>query len=99
MTSITVQQLAASAGATIIDVREPDEYAAGHARSAVNVPLSELGERIDGIPADRPVHFICQSGGRSARATEALTACGIDAIEVTGGTTAWIDADLPTDRA
>jgi rhodanese-related sulfurtransferase len=99
MKSITVQQLAATTGATIIDVREPDEYAASHARSAVNVPLSELGERIDEIPADQPVHVICQSGGRSARATEALTARGIDAINVTGGTSAWIDADLPTDRA
>ncbi|CAQ01817.1 rhodanese-like domain-containing protein [Clavibacter sepedonicus] len=99
MKSITVHDLAAATGATIIDVREPDEYAGGHARSAVNVPLSELGERLDEIPTDQPVHVICQSGGRSARATDALAARGIDAIDVTGGTSAWIDADLPTDRA
>lgn len=54
MTSITVQQLAASAGATIIDVREPDEYAAGHARSAVNVPLSEPANASTGSPRTGP---------------------------------------------
>ncbi|WP_420095180.1 rhodanese-like domain-containing protein, partial [Clavibacter michiganensis] len=99
MNNITVHELATSTGATIIDVREADEYADGHARTAINVPLSELDARIDEIPTDRPVHVICQSGGRSARATEALTAQGIEAVNVTGGTSAWIDADLPTDRA
>ncbi|PPF91253.1 sulfurtransferase [Clavibacter michiganensis] len=97
MKNITVHELATSAGAIIVDVREADEYAAGHARSAVNVPLSMLDARVDEIPIDRPVHVICQSGGRSARATEALTAQGIDAVNVAGGTSAWIDADLPID--
>lgn len=99
MKSITVTDLAADPTATVIDVREPDEYASGHARGAVNLPLSQLGGRLDDVPTDRPVHIICQSGGRSAQATEALASRGWDAIDVIGGTSAWIAARLPVDRA
>lgn len=71
MSRITVDQLAALDSPVLIDVREPDEYAAGHAPSAVNLPMSQLDARVDEVPTDAPVHVICQSGGRSARATEA----------------------------
>ena len=98
MKSITVQELAALPSPVIIDVREPDEFATGHAPAAVNIPLSQLGGRLDEVPTDQPVHLICQVGGRSAQATEALASRGIDATNVTGGTTAWISAALPVDR-
>ena len=47
---------------------------------------------------DQPVYIICQSGGRSAQATQYLEAVGHNAVNVTGGTAAWIWAQLPTER-
>jgi len=99
MSRITVDQLATLDSPVLIDVREPDEYAAGHAPGAVNLPMSQLDARVDEVPTDAPVHVICQSGGRSARAAEALAARGVDAIDVEGGTSAWISAGHPVDRA
>ncbi|TAJ49448.1 MAG: rhodanese-like domain-containing protein [Herbiconiux sp.] len=97
MNQITVDQLAALDEPVLIDVRERDEFAASHASGAVNVPLSELQSRVDEIPTDAPVHVICQAGGRSARATDFLAQSGIQAIDVAGGTTAWIQAGHPTE--
>ena len=92
MNQITVDQLAALNSPVLIDVREPDEFAAGHAAGAVNLPMSELGDRVAEVPTDVPVHIICQSGGRSARVTEALAGQGVSAINIAGGTSAWIAA-------
>ncbi|MGO4784188.1 rhodanese-like domain-containing protein [Cryobacterium sp. W22_MBD10_FK3] len=90
MNQITVDQLAALDSPVLIDVREPDEFAGGHAPGAVNLPMSQLGDRLAEIPTDAPVHIICHSGGRSARVTDALAARGVSAIDVAGGTSAWI---------
>lgn len=90
MNQITVDQLAALGSPVLIDVREPDEFAGGHAPGAVNLPMSQLGDRLDEVPTDVPVHIICQVGGRSARVTEALAGRGVSAIDVAGGTSAWI---------
>ncbi len=94
-----------SEGLVLLDVREPDEWAAGHAPEAVHVPLGELpsrtGELAD-LPDDRPVHVICRSGGRSARATAWLNAAGVvDAVNVEGGMKAWQAQGRPmvADRA
>ncbi|TIH36160.1 rhodanese-like domain-containing protein [Subtercola vilae] len=89
MNQITVDQLAILEEPTLIDVREPDEYTAGHVPGAVNHPLSELTGRIADVPNEGPVYVICQSGGRSAKATTLLIEHGIDAINIEGGTTAW----------
>lgn len=91
MNQITVDQLAALEEPTLVDVRESDEYAAGHAPGAMNLPLSELTGRVADVPTDGSVHVICQSGGRSAQATAFLAERGIDAINVEGGTNAWIE--------
>ncbi len=56
MSRITVDQLAALDSPVLIDVREPDEYAAGHAPGAVNLPMSQLDARVDEVPTDAPVH-------------------------------------------
>lgn len=82
-------------GAVLLDVREADEWARGHAPQAVHVPLSELGDRLGEVPADRPVLAICHGGGRSGRVTEALTQRGYDVRNVTGGMSAWEQAGLP----
>lgn len=87
-----------AAGATVLDVRNPDEYEEAHVAGAVLIPLSDLVERIDDVPdpgAD-PLYVICAVGGRSARAAEMLRAQGIDAVNVAGGTMAWIDEGRPT---
>lgn len=85
-----------SAGAPLIDVRQPDEYAAAHVPGARLMPMDELPELLDEIPMDVPVYVICQSGGRSHRVAQWLLAQGYEASNVAGGTVAWIEAGKPT---
>ena len=97
----TVDDLAAARDAgevTLIDVRNPDEYAEGHIPGAQLLPLPELGDRLAEVPADREVHVVCQSGGRSAQGAELLGRHGIDAVSVAGGTKGWIASGRPIDK-
>jgi rhodanese-related sulfurtransferase len=94
MQSITVQQLREREGVPLIDVREPDEFEGGRVPGAVNLPMSQLGQRLDELP-DGSFDVICKVGGRSARVAEALTARGYDVVNVDGGTDAWFDAGFP----
>lgn len=83
-------------GAQLIDVREPDEFAAGHARGAHNIPLSQLASRIAEFRADGTVLVICRSGNRSRTAQGVLRRHGrADARNVRGGMIAWHAARLP----
>ena len=59
-------------GAYLLDVREDDEWVAGHAPDAVHIPLGELGGRAEQVPRDQEVYVICRSGSRSAYAAQAL---------------------------
>ena len=95
MKEVSVKEV--PAGAQLIDVREPDEYAAVRADGAVNIPLSEFVARTDEIDPDQDIYLICKSGGRSAQAGEYLEqARGWDnVINVAGGTTAWVEQGLP----
>jgi rhodanese-related sulfurtransferase len=76
-------------GSYLLDVREDDEWAAGHAPGAVHIPLGRLGDQAGQVPRDRPVYVICRSGGRSARATQALVAGGCDVTNVSDGMQGW----------
>ena len=96
MKSITVQQLRERVDTPLIDVREVDEFAAGHVPGAVNIPMSVMGDRLQELP-DGAFDVICQAGGRSARVVEALTARGYDATNVEGGTGEWIGAGYPVE--
>lgn len=87
MKTIDVSELEGR-GLPLIDVREVDEYAAGHVPGAVNIPMSELTTRLDELP-DGAFDVICQSGGRSARVVEYLAAQGHDATNIDGGTGGW----------
>ncbi|MFS0892802.1 rhodanese-like domain-containing protein [Microbacterium sp. 179-I 3D3 NHS] len=89
MKSITVTELAERSGTPLVDVREAHEYASGHVPGAVNIPMSEIGNRLDELP-DGAFDVICQMGGRSARVAEALEARGYDVTNVEGGTGEWI---------
>ena len=79
----------------LLDVREPDEWAAGRAPSAVHLPMSQLPARLAEVPVDRPVAVVCRSGGRSAQVTAYLLANGRQARNVDGGMTAWAQRGLP----
>jgi rhodanese-related sulfurtransferase len=81
--------------AVLIDVREPDEWTAGHVPHAVHVPLGELAGRLADLPEDGQVYLVCRSGGRSARATAYLNQNGWDAVNVDGGMKAWAAAGRP----
>lgn len=85
--SVSVPELPADA--TLLDVREQDEWDAGHAPEALHIPMGELSARLDDLPADNPVYVICRSGGRSARVTAFLNANGWDATNVDGGMQSW----------
>ncbi|WP_106245411.1 rhodanese-like domain-containing protein [Allonocardiopsis opalescens] len=75
--------------AYLLDVREADEWSAGHAPGAVHIPLFDLATRAGEVPRDREVYVICRSGGRSAQAVRALNDAGWRASNVTGGMHAW----------
>jgi rhodanese-related sulfurtransferase len=82
------------AGAILLDVREPDEWAAGHAPDAVHIPMGELAGRLGEVPGG-DVYVVCRSGGRSARVTAYLNANGWDAANVDGGMQSWQAAGRP----
>jgi rhodanese-related sulfurtransferase len=81
----------------LLDVREADEWLAGHAPGAVHLPLTALAAGA-GLPAEapkRPVIVICRSGRRSLKAVELLRARGVEAVDVIGGMQEWAAAGLP----
>jgi sulfur-carrier protein adenylyltransferase/sulfurtransferase len=88
-------------GATVIDVREPEEWASGHIPGAVHVPKSYLESRIEGAAPDRSGHVIlyCASGNRSAWATRTMVDdLGYENVEsMTGGFTLWKDRGYEVD--
>ena len=83
------------AGAFLLDVREDDEWAAGHAPGALHIRLGELGARTAELPRDREVYVICRTGTRSAYATQALVGAGLGATNVADGMTGWAVAGRP----
>ncbi|MCC5893923.1 MAG: rhodanese-like domain-containing protein [Alkalibacterium sp.] len=74
---------------TIIDVREADEYSAGHIPGAVSMPLSGLAQGHESLEKDKEYHVICLSGGRSSMACDFLGNQGYDVVNVMGGMSAW----------
>jgi rhodanese-related sulfurtransferase len=83
--------------AVLLDVREPDEWSAGHAPGAVHHSLTEL---LAGVPLPpeargRRLVVICRSGNRSRRAAELLAARGVEAVDVIGGMREWAQTGLP----
>ncbi|GLZ45322.1 hypothetical protein Acsp06_15070 [Actinomycetospora sp. NBRC 106375] len=74
--------------AVLVDVREPDEWGAGHAPDSLHRPLGDLDPAEFG---DRSVITTCRGGGRGSRAAAALTEAGVDAVSLGGGLRAWAD--------
>lgn len=95
---IDIAQLASSGDrATVVDVREPAEYVAGHVPGAALVPMGQLPARLEELDRTRPVYVVCASGNRSAAMTDFLIAKGYDAYSVAGGTAAWARAGRPVE--
>jgi len=90
---ISVSELAPllAKGVLLIDVREADEYAAGHVPTAISIPLSTVQDRVDEFRHEGTVYVICQSGGRSMRACQYLADFDIEnLVNIAGGTSGWL---------
>ncbi|BDH08858.1 MULTISPECIES: rhodanese-like domain-containing protein [Streptomyces] len=83
----------------LLDVREDDEWEAGHAEGALHIPMSEFvaryGELTEAAPEDGKVYVLCRVGGRSAQVAQYLIQQGVDAVNVAGGMQAWEAAGRP----
>lgn len=96
---ISIGELAsARAGGVVplVDVRQPEEYEAGHVPGARLIPLADVMARVGEIPTEGPVYVICQTGARSQRVADYLRNVGIEAYNVAGGTKAWTEAGHDT---
>ena len=82
-------------GATLLDVRNPDEREAGFAPDSAFVPLPELGERLAELDAGGEYVVVCKLGGRSQAACELLVGAGFSVSNLEGGMKAWEAAGLP----
>ncbi|GGU58782.1 sulfurtransferase [Streptomyces albospinus] len=82
-----------ASGDFLLDVREDDEWEAGHAEGALHIPMSEFvaryGELTEAAPEGGKVFVLCRAGGRSAQVAQYLLQQGIDAVNVAGGMQAW----------
>ncbi len=84
------------AGAYLLDVRDGEEWAAGHAPDAHHLPMMEIPARLDEIPVDQDVVVVCRVGGRSAHVVAYLRSLGLDkARNLDGGMMAWARAGRP----
>ena len=88
-------------GVVVIDVREPNEYQAGHVPSATLIPVNSVFARRDELPKDKKILFVCKMGSRSALAAEMAAAAGFPADQLynlEGGTEAWVKAGEPVEQ-
>lgn len=84
---------------TVIDVREPSEYEAGHVAGAVLIPTGQVPNRLGEIPTEGTVIVMCRSGNRSSQVTEYLREQGYTNVHnLDGGILSWQKAGLPVER-
>ena len=100
MREIDVDQLESimADGATVVDVREPAEYVEARVPGAVLVPMGQLAARMGELDRTAPVYLICRSGHRSGVMCQLLEGHGFDAVNVAGGTVAWVRAGKPYEQ-
>jgi len=93
------KQMVDAGGVEFIDVREPGEYADGHATGTTLMPLNSVFTRQSELSDDKDLLFICKSGQRSALACEYAAAAGKTRLfNVEGGTDGWREAGLPIEQ-
>lgn len=86
-------------GTVVVDVRRDDEWVTGHISGATHIPIDDLADRIDEVPRDKRLLFICAMGVRSGLACEVAFSMGYDTenlYNIEDGTPAWIAAGHPT---
>jgi rhodanese-related sulfurtransferase len=88
-------ELARESDAQLVDVRTPEEVAAGRIAGSRHIELEQLPGQAAEIERERPVVFYCRSGARSAMATGAFRAAGYEAYNLDGGLLAWVEGGLP----
>lgn len=85
-----------TAGAFVLDVRQPEEWNEVHIPNTTLIPLGELEQRVNELPKDQPIIVICRSGNRSTTGRDILLKAGFNATSVTGGVNKWKAAGYPT---
>jgi rhodanese-related sulfurtransferase len=97
LSNVTVHdaQLILKDGALLLDVRQDDEFALGHAPGALHIALNELPDHLARLDKGRRIVCVCRSGGRSSRASEFLLEHGYDVVNLEGGMMAWAGAGEP----
>ena len=96
VSTLAATQMINSRHAQVVDVRAPDQFAAGSVPNARNIPLGELGQRSGELRKDRPVILVCNQGRNAHGAAAKLRASGIGEVYVlAGGVAAWREAGLP----
>lgn len=92
----TIDVSALPEGVTLIDVREDDEWTAGHAPAATHIAMGEVVSRLDELVAlEAPLYVICRAGGRSGQVVQYLVGNGVDAVNVAGGMQSWAASGRP----
>ena len=95
----TAAGLAERSDVIILDVREQDEWDAGHIAGALFIPMSEIQSRLSEVPTDKTVIVQCRSGNRSSQVTDFLQQQGFTNIRnMAGGLNAWQSAGLPVEK-
>ena len=103
--SLTAQgavQLINRERAVVVDVREPEEFAAGHMTGAKNVPLNQLEEKLAAAVKNKtvPLLLVCATGSRAQRAVAVAKKLGFEQAQaVAGGLKSWKEANLPVEKA
>lgn len=95
MSEVSIDDLAEAleAGKLAYDVREQDEFVRGHVPGVRLLPMSEIEQRLQELPTDQgTIYFVCAVGARSGKVAAALRQQGVDAVNVTGGTKAWMES-------
>ena len=98
ITSLEASEMLEEGDATVIDVRNPEEYAEGHVKGAQWLPVDDVIPRYAELPTEGKLLFICMVGARSGLAAEYAAAMGADGdrlYNIEDGTPGWIQANLP----
>ena len=95
----TVNAVKDNPGVFLIDVREPDEYAAGHIPGITLIPMGEVASRLTELPRDKEIIVTCRTGNRSGQVADLLREQGFTNVHnMSGGIVAWEEAGYPVEQ-
>lgn len=95
----TVAAIRQNPGVYLLDVREPDEYAAGHIPGITLIPMGEVASRLAELPRDKEIIVTCRTGNRSSQIADLLREQGFTNVHnMTGGIVAWEEAGYAVEQ-